>query len=87
MSACKFSIPVTGSVDEKLRKAKSVVQSQGGQFNGDANSGEFQVSIFGNTIAGTYSINNGNMDVDIISKPFMVPCSTIEGFLKGQLNS
>ncbi len=85
MSACNFSIPFSGDAVQVLAKAKSTVQGQGGQFNGDTNSGDFAVSVFGNTIAGTYRVTGQNMDVVINSKPFLIPCSTIEGFLKNQI--
>ena len=87
MSACNFTIPFNGSPDEVLRKAKSTVQSQGGNFNGDTNGGNFNVSVFGNTIAGTYTVSGQNLDIIIESKPFLIPCSTIESFLKSQIGS
>ena len=85
MSACNFSIPFSGSADAVLSKARSAVQSQGGQLNGDAGAGDFTVSVFGNTISGSYSVTGQNMNIIIESKPFLIPCSTIEGFMKGQI--
>ena len=83
--ACDFSIPFTGSPEEVLAKAKSTVQSQGGNFNGDANNGDFTVSVFGNKIVGNYTVSGNILNISITDKPFMVPCNAIEGFLKGQL--
>jgi len=85
MAACNFSVPFSGSVDAVLSKATSAVQGQGGQFNGDANAGEFAVSVFGNTIAGTYTVMGQEMNIVINSKPFLIPCSTIESFMKNQI--
>lgn len=85
MSACNFSIPFSGETEQVLAKAQSAVQSQGGQFNGDSNSGDFNVSVFGNTIAGAYTVTGQNMNIVINSKPFLIPCSTIESFLKNQI--
>jgi len=85
MSACNFSIPFSGETEQVLNKAKTAVQSQGGQFNGDANSGDFNVSVFGNTIAGSYTVTGQNMNIVIDSKPFLIPCSTIESFMKNQI--
>ena len=82
MAACNFSIPFSGSATEVYNKAKSSVQGQGGTFNGDESGGNFSVTVFGNTIAGSYSVSGQNMDIVIDSKPFLIPCSTIEGFLK-----
>jgi hypothetical protein len=83
--ACDFSIPFTGSPEDVLAKAKTTVQSQGGNFTGDTNSGDFTVSVFGNKIVGNYTVSGNTLNISITDKPFMVPCSAIEGFLKGQL--
>ena len=61
------------------------MQSQGGNFSGDTNAGEFDVTVFGNTIKGAYTVAGTELNIVINEKPFLLPCSTIEGFLKGQL--
>jgi hypothetical protein len=85
MAACNFSIPFSGSAQEVLNKARTKVQGQGGTFSGDTNAGNFHVSVFGNTIAGSYTVVGQAMEIVIDSKPFLLPCSAIEGFLKNQL--
>ena len=85
MAACNFSIPFSGEATSVLAKAKAAVQKQGGTFDGDTNSGSFSVSVFGNAIAGSYTVAASNMNIVIDSKPFLVPCSAIEGFLKSQI--
>ncbi len=85
--ACNFSIPFTGSAQNVLNKAKSAVQSQGGTFNGDETGGNFSVSVLGNTIAGSYTVTGQNMSIVITDKPFLIPCGTIEGFLKSQIGA
>jgi len=86
MSACNFTVPFTKDTTEILDKAKKTVESQGGSFTGDTSSGNFSVSVFGNTIVGTYVVVGQSLNIDIVDKPFLVPCSMIESFLKGQLN-
>ncbi len=54
MAACNFKIPFAGSAEDIFRKAQKAVQSQSGNFSGDTNNGTFDVTVFGNTIAGTY---------------------------------
>lgn len=83
--ACNFTIPFSGAPESVLNKAKAAVQSQGGNFNGDTNSGDFHVSVFGNTIAGTYTVAGQDLNIVITDKPFLIPCGTIEGFLKNQI--
>ena len=85
MAACNFSIPFSGNAGNVLAKARSAVQSQGGTFQGDEQAGNFHLSVFGNTIAGAYTVTGQTMEVIISEKPFLLPCSTIEGFLKAQL--
>lgn len=85
MAACNFTIPFSGAPQDVLRKAQSAVQQQGGTFNGDTNSGDFHVSVFGNTIKGSYTVEGQSLEIVIDSKPFLIPCSTIEGFLKSQI--
>jgi hypothetical protein len=84
--ACNFNIPFSGQAEEILQKAKQTVESQGGQFTGDINNGSFNVSVFGNTIVGSYSVQGSVLGIIITEKPFMVPCSMIESFLTKQLS-
>ncbi|CAN5223777.1 hypothetical protein BH09BAC2_BH09BAC2_10590 [soil metagenome] len=83
--ACNFNIPFSGNADEILNKAKSAVNSQGGNFEGDSNSGNFDVTVFGNTIKGTYNVSGNDLNIMISDKPFLIPCSTIESFLKSKI--
>ncbi len=68
-----------------MNKAKSAVESQGGNFTGDTNAGNFDVSVFGNSITGSYVVSGQNLEVTITDKPFLIPCSAIEGFLAKQI--
>ena len=85
MAACNFNFPFTGDADAVLNKAKNAVQGQGGTFNGDQQTGMFKLTVFGSTIAGSYSVIGQNMEIVIDEKPFLISCGTIEGFLKSQL--
>lgn len=83
--ACEFSIPFSGEPTAVLSKAQASVESQGGTFTGDAAAGAFDVTVFGNTIQGRYAVSGQTLLINILSKPFFLPCSTIEGFLQNQL--
>ncbi|MEO8771164.1 MAG: hypothetical protein ABI402_13805 [Ferruginibacter sp.] len=85
MADCNFTIPFEGPTEKVLIKARFAVESQGGTFSGDVSAGDFAVSVFGNNIAGSYTVLGQNMNILITSKPFMIPCSMIEGFLKNQI--
>lgn len=86
MSACQFSIPFSKPADEILNKIRGAIQSQGGQFAGDTAAGNFSVEVFGNAIAGSYTSEGNTLNITIDEKPFIIPCSAIEGFLTKQLN-
>ncbi len=57
----------------------------GGNFNGDTSAGNFDITIMGNTITGSYNIAGNQINITVDDKPFFVPCSTIESFLKSKL--
>ena len=84
--ACNFTVPFTKSATEILDKAKETIESQSGTFNGDENTGSFDVSVFGNTVKGNYKVDGQNLEIEITDKPFLVPCSMIESFLVGKLS-
>jgi hypothetical protein len=85
MSACNFSMPFSGEAETILNKAKAAIESQNGNFSGDATSGNFDVTVFGNTIRGSYTVSGKNLNLTITDKPFLIPCSTIESFLKSKI--
>ncbi|HSQ45108.1 MAG TPA: hypothetical protein VLM16_08940 [Ginsengibacter sp.] len=86
MSTCNFSIPFSGPAESILAKAKAAVESQNGDFNGDIHSGSFEVSVFGNLIRGSYNVSAQTLNLMISDKPFLIPCSTIESFLKSRIS-
>ncbi|HVG41429.1 MAG TPA: hypothetical protein VM888_07435 [Chitinophagaceae bacterium] len=83
--ACTFSIAFTGDPQAIMNRAKAAVKSQGGTFESTESEGNFGVSVFGNTIKGSFTVTGQNLNVVISDKPFFVPCNTIEGYLKNQL--
>jgi hypothetical protein len=86
MSICSFSIPFTGDAESILAKAKAAIQSQSGDFTGDANSGNFEVSLFANSIKGYYNVSGQNLNLTITEKPFLISCSSIESILKSKIS-
>ena len=84
--ACEFSIPVSGTPEDMLSKARKAVESQGGRFQGDSNSGSFSVNVMG-SIEGEYTVSNNQLMIRISNKPMFIPCATIESFLKNKMGS
>jgi hypothetical protein len=87
MPACSFSIPFSGSPADIFHKAQAAVQDQGGLFRGDDTSGDFQLTVLGSDIRGSYTISGQELQVTIDSKPFMIPCSTIQSYLSKHLET
>ena len=85
MAACEFKIPFSVPLAGMVEKARQVVESQGGQFTGNDQEGQFHVSIMGNTVKGSYRAEGSDLHVQIDEKPVFAPCSLIEGYLKQQL--
>ena len=79
--SCKFSVNFSEPAESAVLKAKNAVESQSGTFNGDVNSGEFEVTVFGNNIKGNYTVSGQVLNIEITDKPFFVPCNMIETFL------
>jgi hypothetical protein len=86
MSACQFTLDIAIHPEEALAKAKKAVESQGGSFTGNQDSGSFHLSFFGNTVSGTYTMTDGLLHLMIAEKPMMIPCSAIESYLKNKLS-
>ena len=66
MSACNFNIPFSVDPEVVLEKAKRAVEKQSGNFTGDTNSGNFDVSFFGQKVAGTYTVNGAELNLSLI---------------------
>lgn len=85
MADCNFSIGFPGTAADIVAKVQGQIQQQGGTFNGDPNSGSFNVKVLGSTVAGSYTISGSNINIAINDKPFFVSCGAIESFLKERL--
>ncbi|MEO8412182.1 MAG: hypothetical protein ABI472_00925 [Ginsengibacter sp.] len=86
MSTCDFSIPFSGHSETILAKAKAAIESQNGIFNGNITSGNFEVTVLANTIRGNYIVSDQHLNLIITHKPFFVPCSTIESYLRSKIS-
>jgi hypothetical protein len=85
MSACYFTIPFTGEPEVILNKARALMERKDGNFTGDLQNGKFDITLIGNTIAGSYTVNGNELAIIIDTKPFFIPCDTVESYLKSKL--
>jgi hypothetical protein len=83
--ACNFSVPFSGEVAEIISKARKGIGNAGGNFNGDDNTGSFDISTMAGDVRGTYAVNGNMLEVNITDKPMFLPCDMIESQLKNYL--
>ena len=86
MADCTFSVPFTGDAQSIFEKTKAAVEAQGGQFEGDAGSGAFHVSVMSQTISGSYTVTGNELHFVINNKPVFLPCNAIQGYLASKLS-
>ena len=90
MAGCSsFSIGFSKSAEDLLAKAKIMIKNHGGSLSGETESGVFTIPFPLGTVKGKYSTSEANrtLTIKVTDKPFLLPCATIEGFVKGQINS
>jgi hypothetical protein len=85
MSSCQFTLPFSVPLEPLVEKARKAVEGQGGTFNGDIHAGSFDVTVMGNHASGSYKAEGNELHIIIDEKPFFVPCSSIENYLRQQL--
>ena len=86
MPECVFNIPISGPIGDMVNKAKEAIQGTGGLFEGDVTAGKFAVPVMVGKIVGKYSVDSQYFKVEIVEKPFLVPCDMIESQLKEYLS-
>lgn len=84
--SCQITIPFTEPAASAVSKARTAVESQSGTFNGNEESGDFEVTVMGNHVKGNYTVSGQILHLTITDKPFFVPCSMIESFLTKQIS-
>lgn len=84
MAGCgAFSLEVDDDLEMQLQNVRSAIESSGGRFNGDTQSGTFfgNVPLLG-SFRGKYLIAGGRLTITIIDKPFLVSCRTAESKIR-----
>ncbi len=81
MALCKFHFNFNGTGESLVEKIRSHVSRAGGQLTGSATDGAFSLSTPVGAFRGTYSISGQTIFLEVLEKPFFVPCGTIEARL------
>lgn len=80
-----FKIPAGNLDKSSLTKAKTEINSSGGLFVGDGNSGFFEISTPIGEIHGNYTVLDNVMSVCIYKKPMLISYSFIEKKMRQSL--
>jgi len=83
--ACNFKVPFSGNAADIITKARGAIGGAGGNFNGDAATGSFDISTMAGDVRGSYTVNGNTLEVNITDKPMFLPCDMIEAQLKQYL--
>jgi hypothetical protein len=83
MSCNPFSLSVP---DGWFTTATEEIKTAGGSLQGDAGAGEFSVPVpLLGIVAGQYSGAATDLLITITQKPFVLPCVSIEAFVRNRL--
>jgi hypothetical protein len=84
--ACNFKVPFSGAAADIVTKARTAIGGAGGNFNGDDNTGSFDISTMAGDVRGSYTVSGDALEVTITDKPIFLPCDMIEAQLKQYLS-
>ncbi len=83
--ACSFTIDSAENLDQVYQLAMSEIKNYAGTFSGDINGGTFRITALGGNFEGSFRRANQSIVWEIAKKPFFIPCSLIESFLRQHL--
>lgn len=86
MASCPpFSVEFTGSAQELFVKIATMIHEHGGTITGGPSGGAFTVGSPLGTVAGTFMVSGQTCTITITQRPFLLPCSVIQNFIKSHL--
>ncbi len=80
-----FDLPLEGSVEQTLEKARKAIESGNGTLTGDNSTGSFAIPAGLSKIKGNYVVENNKLKIEITNKPIYVSNAMIEQTLKSQI--
>jgi len=81
LSTCRFQFDFSGTKESLVEKIRSHVGRAGGELTGSTDGGTFSLSTPVGVFRGTYSISGQTILLEVLDRPFFVPCGTIEARL------
>lgn len=86
MASCApFSVEFSGSAQELFIKIATMIHDHGGTITGGPSGGAFTVGTPLGTVSGTFTVSGQTCTITITQRPFLLPCSVIQNFIKSHL--
>lgn len=85
MADCSFKFKLEVDPAETIKKVKTKIEQEGGNFSGDENEGKFSLPTPVGEIEGSYQVTADELIIDITKKPPFLPCNMLESELKKRL--
>ncbi|ABM33786.1 hypothetical protein QRO11_13660 [Paracidovorax citrulli] len=86
MASCPpFSVDFTGSAQDLFVKIATMIHDHGGTITGGPSGGAFSVGTPLGTVAGTFMVSGQTCTITITQRPFLLPCSVIQNFIRSHL--
>jgi hypothetical protein len=86
MNRCEFTINFDGDSIELFQRALKESQKYNAVVEGDAYNGGFTIKSHFGYFAGSYAIDENVLRIALSSKPFYLPCKTIESIIREFIN-
>lgn len=85
MPSCDFSLSHAHDPEYLFGVVEQLVSSRGGVVRGTAREGEIQIQSPAGAIRARYQASGRALRVEIVDKPFVVPCAAIQSELANML--
>jgi hypothetical protein len=85
LSACRFQFDFRGTGESLVEKIRSHVGRAGGDMTGSSTDGAFSLPSPIGAFRGTYRVSGQTIFLEVLDKPFFVPCGTIEARLSAYI--
>ena len=79
------TLDFTGSAQELFVKIATMIHEHGGTITGGPSGGAFTVGTPLGPVAGTFMVSGQTCTITITQRPFLLPCSVIQNFIKSHL--
>ncbi len=85
MAPCRLEYRLQVPAAELVEQVRNLAKEYQGEFQGDEHSGVLSLPLLLGTIGGEYTIADGQLTLQITTKPFWVGCETIDATIKQYL--